>query len=142
MPAYKQPARDKIATLIDQLRRSLLYQTPQPVFVDPKDEQPNHFLVKLTPRAYATIMDVAGKAGGWSLSEADKKVIEQRSDERARVAYNDGKDFNFSGLSIGELYSMHEETSATPELAAFNKAIAAEIDDRRKDALGAHGAKT
>lgn len=126
--AYKQPNRYEVAKLIDLLRKMLVYQTPQPVFSE--SATPDYMLLKFKPAAYNDIMRIIVKAGGWVLSDADKKVVEEAHNARAKKALGNGTDFDFDGLSVGDLYEMHEETGSDPELKAFHEAIADEIHQR------------
>jgi len=53
--------------LIDALRKSLLYQVPRPEFDKPTDEHPKLMHVRIPFGLWKTIMEITGKAGGWTL---------------------------------------------------------------------------
>jgi len=118
--------------LIDCLRKSFLYQTPQPVFYAVGDEAPDHFVVRIPHAHYAEVMRLIQKAGGWTLPPDERRKILMAHEERARKAHGDGTDYDLSDLEHGDLYAMLQETKGITELAAFHKALGDEITARRE----------
>lgn len=126
--------------LVDALRRSLLYQTPSPVFLESNSEgetpnaeaPPDHYILKLKFAHYMIVMQLIQKHGGWDLSGDQRADMIRKHEERARRAYGDGTRYDFSDLSLGDLCLMQTETAKMPELAPFHAALGDEILDRKK----------
>lgn len=119
--------------LVDCLRKSLLFQTPQPVFLGlATDEEPEHFLVKIKRNHYAEVMRLIQKAGGWTLPREARVALLKAHEERARKAHGDGIDYDLSGLEQGDLYAMYSEAEGIAELAAFRAALGEEIEARSR----------
>jgi hypothetical protein len=116
-------SHDDTNHLIDSLRRSLLYQTPVPIFVMPNDP-PDHFLVRIKREHYADIMSLIGRAGGWELNNRQKLEVLRKHEERARRAYGDGVNYDFGDLPRADLLVMFQETSGIAEFAMFHEALA------------------
>ena len=116
--------------LVDCLRKSLLYQTPQPVFLETDADEPEHFVVKIKRGHYAEIMRLIVKAGGWKLPRAATEALLREHEIRARRAHGDGTDYDLSGLSQGDVYSMFAETEGLVEMAKFHAALGEEIEAR------------
>lgn len=130
--------QQQVLNLVDALRRNLLYQTVQPVFLDGQNlDEPDHVIVKIRPKSYEVIMNLIGKAGGWTLPAETKREIEAQSDARRRLAFGNGTDFNFAALTIGDLYAMYEELGVADlpdDLNRLRVAVGEEIKDRQREA--------
>src|SRR5262249_40020232 len=113
------------------LRKSLLYQTPHPIFAADGDEEPSEIRVRLKPAHYDVVMRLIHKAGGWTLPQEDRSRILAEHEARARRAHGDGVDYDFSEMAIGVLYAMHKELKGVGEFADFREAIGEEIKARR-----------
>lgn len=128
--------QEQVLNLIDCLRRQLLYQTPQPVFKSGGSE-PDYVLVKMKPLTYSVVMQLIAKAGGWTLPEEAKRELQTTSTERHKFAFGNGKEFNFTGLTLADLYAMYGELGIDDlpdDLTRFRIAIGDEITNRQLEA--------
>lgn len=126
-------SRKERQELVDLLRRNLLYQTPRPLFAEPGDEHPTWVDVRLVFAHQQRILQLIHRAGGWTLPPEEKKKVLMAHEERARVAYADGVDYDFTGLSYGELVAMYQELEGVAELQQFRKAIGDQITELDKE---------
>jgi hypothetical protein len=136
-------SRSEVNQLVDALRRQMLYQVPQPVFVDTpgagvpqklEEMEPDHLVLKMRPKAYIAIMQLIGKAGGWTLPEFEKAKMLKEHAARARAALADGRNYDFAKTTDDDLRVMYDELERVPELADFRRAVTDELITRRKSA--------
>lgn len=125
-------SRKHVLRLIEALRRSFLYQTPQAVYDDASAmREPTHVVVRMPVACYGTVMEIINKAGGWVLPKGERLRIVAAHEARARRALGDGTHYDLMGLSQGDLLQMVKDTEGIPELAAFRSALAEEISAQR-----------
>ncbi len=129
-----RPKSEAFATLVDALRRSFLYQTPQPIFAKPDDEQPTQVVLKMPFGLYGRMMHIINEAGGWVLPPTEKSRLLAQHELQARRAIGDGITYDFTGMSHGDLLYMHAETKGIDELAPFHAAIEEELK-RQSEAM-------
>lgn len=90
MVGWKRLPRKVERELIDTLRKCLLYQTPRAEFQNPADEFPRFCHVKLPYKHWKLIMEIIGKAGGWTMPkekrEAFEKAAQAMADREAAIA--------------------------------------------------------
>jgi hypothetical protein len=113
--------------LVDLLRKNLLYQTPQPRFANPDDDEPAHVSVRMVFQHYQRVLELCNKAGGWALPLCEKHKIFQQHEEASRAAHGNGVGYDFSHLNYGALVAMYIELEGIDDLTPFREAIAAEI---------------
>ncbi|KKL84167.1 hypothetical protein LCGC14_1967490 [marine sediment metagenome] len=84
--------------LIDALRRSLLYQVPRPEFENPTDQHPKTLHVRIPFKHFKDIMEIIGKAGGWTLPRAARDQLQtEHQDTSSREAAIVGKEIECPG---------------------------------------------
>jgi len=115
--------RKEYHELANLLRKNMLYQTPKPVFGDNEGDDPVWVDMRFVYRQQQRILELIIKHGGWTLPPDAKKKVLECHDKQAREAYGDGVDYDFSGLSYGELQQMFKELEGVEELIGFRKAI-------------------
>jgi hypothetical protein len=118
----------KIQALVDVLRQNLLYQVPQPIFVDNESDEPDHILVKIKPNSYRIIRQLIEEHGGWDLSPEQRSQAMQSHDAVAQEAFN-GADL--TELSMGDLVQMATDCQGVEELSKLGGRIAEELTARR-----------
>lgn len=122
--------------LVDCLRKSLLYQTPSPVFLNGNIEKPDHFVVKMKTDHYQEVMRLIQKAGGWTLPESAMQKLIEQFEQRSQKVFVDGeakKVWDFSETPYAELMVMASETSGIAELKEFHEAIKAKMESLRNE---------
>lgn len=102
VPAMELPKpnldESEIAILVDLLRKSFLYQTPVPV------SDGRYLQVRMHPKHYEVMTQILLKAGGWTLSDEQKKNIVAEGEKRIRARFMDQDvDYDFTSWEYGEL---------------------------------------
>lgn len=119
--------------LVDELRKSLLYQTPTPV--ENPDGSLRYLAVKIPPACYATIMQVIEAAGGWDPPITARLAAMVKHDRVVKdtLAASDGESYTFRDWEYGDLVTAKNELAQVgdvPELRGIRRALSEEMARR------------
>lgn len=102
-------AQQEVDTIVDCLRRNILYQTPEIIMGESDETHPRAVVMRMRPDDYYTVFELIKKAGGWDLTLEQKESMGRRSIHELHSALSVGA-LEFEELDAGTLMWIIEKT--------------------------------
>lgn len=126
--------RREMGELVNELRKSFLYQTPTPLY-DGQAVEPRWLQVKMPVTCYARMMQLIRAAGGWNIPREERIDLLLRTEGVTRNVSPDGNiGYNLSEWAYDDLAHLVSELKSVavviPELVRFAEALTEEMKTR------------